>query len=374
MTTAFIDESGNTGQNMFDPAQPMYFTAAMVTDGDFDNEWGDRVKAYADSVGHELLHGSVLSPSQVEQVSPSILSLIQEANARFVVTGVHKETHVAMKIFDYIFDPGENHGAAWHHYWLKPLRVTNALLFMQLLTLEDRKDGWRSLMDSNKGRSTKRFQGMLNRILPRVDEIADPRQREVFKDAIGYAAKNRECIYVHGSSKALRFNHLPNLALFPELLAGIDSHSVAIGQKTGCIRHDQCSQFDKYLKAMHKMVSEVKPYEMKLPFGVNLNPSRVPNSIFEIHPSNQSAGIQVIDHILWVISRAQNGFDVPRGCTELLEFVDQEASKWFITTDSMLRYLQEEFENLATVPFTSEDEQRAKELIQIDKDRRKGMM
>jgi hypothetical protein len=38
----YVDESGNTGKNIFDPAQPDFFTAALVSKGDFDAVWGDR--------------------------------------------------------------------------------------------------------------------------------------------------------------------------------------------------------------------------------------------------------------------------------------------------------------------------------------------
>jgi len=145
MTFAFIDESGNTGANMFDPGQPMFFFAALVTQTDVDEDWADRLKCLARTLGHSDLHASVVSPAEVGFVSPHILSLLQESVTHVVLTGVHKKTHVAMKIFDYVFDPGENPGASWHHYWMKPLRVMNALLFADILSDTDLRDGWRAL-------------------------------------------------------------------------------------------------------------------------------------------------------------------------------------------------------------------------------------
>ena len=35
---AYTDESGNTGQNLFDPAQPYFFTGTLLTKADVDVE------------------------------------------------------------------------------------------------------------------------------------------------------------------------------------------------------------------------------------------------------------------------------------------------------------------------------------------------
>ena len=41
---AYVDETGNTGHNLFDEAQPDFFTAALVTKGDFDIQY--RLRTY----------------------------------------------------------------------------------------------------------------------------------------------------------------------------------------------------------------------------------------------------------------------------------------------------------------------------------------
>jgi hypothetical protein len=33
---AFVDETGNTGENLFDEEQPLFITAALITKTDFD--------------------------------------------------------------------------------------------------------------------------------------------------------------------------------------------------------------------------------------------------------------------------------------------------------------------------------------------------
>jgi hypothetical protein len=56
----YVDESGNTGKNIFDPKQADYYTAALVTKGDFDVVYTERVRAIASKVGEISVHASEL--------------------------------------------------------------------------------------------------------------------------------------------------------------------------------------------------------------------------------------------------------------------------------------------------------------------------
>jgi hypothetical protein len=57
---AYVDESGNTGRNIFDQAQPDFYTAAFVNRGDFDSFWGERIKAIARKVGADAVHATLI--------------------------------------------------------------------------------------------------------------------------------------------------------------------------------------------------------------------------------------------------------------------------------------------------------------------------
>jgi hypothetical protein len=53
---AYVDETGNTGHNLFDEAQPDFFTAALITKGDFDLAFEGRTRAIAQELGAQALH------------------------------------------------------------------------------------------------------------------------------------------------------------------------------------------------------------------------------------------------------------------------------------------------------------------------------
>ena len=118
------------------------------------------------------------------------------------------------------------------------------------------------------------------------------------------------------------------------------------------------------------MMSEVEQYEMKLPFGVNLSLSRVPGSNFEVVASKDSAGVQVIDHILWVACRIINGHDVPSSCRDLFGYLEDTASNWFITREAMLNYWHGEMQKLYSLPYSKADENRAQEFLDKEKAKR----
>ncbi len=45
---AYVDETGNTGHNLFDEVQPDFFTGALITKGDFDVAFGENARYCCD--------------------------------------------------------------------------------------------------------------------------------------------------------------------------------------------------------------------------------------------------------------------------------------------------------------------------------------
>ena len=64
---AYIDETGNTGHNLFDIAQPDFFTAALISKGDFDIAHGSTVQRLAHKLGTDALHGRELGFGGLEK-------------------------------------------------------------------------------------------------------------------------------------------------------------------------------------------------------------------------------------------------------------------------------------------------------------------
>ncbi|MBZ0252397.1 MAG: DUF3800 domain-containing protein, partial [Candidatus Methylomirabilis sp.] len=65
----FVDESGNTGGNLFDVAQPFFTTGALITKSDFDAIYARRVFGFARALGVEILHANELGFEQIERIA-----------------------------------------------------------------------------------------------------------------------------------------------------------------------------------------------------------------------------------------------------------------------------------------------------------------
>ncbi len=83
---AFVDETGNTGHNIFDEIQPDFYTAALISRGNFDTHFGDRVKVIAS--GSDTLRSTERRPAAYRG---DILDLLIAAKANFFVARVEKK-------------------------------------------------------------------------------------------------------------------------------------------------------------------------------------------------------------------------------------------------------------------------------------------
>jgi hypothetical protein len=57
---AYVDETGNTGHNLFDEAQPDFFTAALITKGNFDDRYSEAALKLTALLSVDSLHGKEL--------------------------------------------------------------------------------------------------------------------------------------------------------------------------------------------------------------------------------------------------------------------------------------------------------------------------
>ena len=134
---AYIDESGNTGFNLFDPAQPYFINVAMSSKVDFDEVFRGRIQEIAAQVCAPCLHGNELGLDGVEEIAQSIIDLAEFSQVRFYFAAVHKPDIAGIKFYDAIFDPGENPAVPRHVYALTGLRYL--LLFKFLLSRAARR-------------------------------------------------------------------------------------------------------------------------------------------------------------------------------------------------------------------------------------------
>jgi hypothetical protein len=361
---AFIDETGNTGQNLFDESQPTFITAALITRSDFDQVYGQATKALAWQLGAEQLHARQLGTDRLEQVAAGLLSILKKADARFFLSRVEKRYLATTKLVDTIFDSGENLAVPWHAYNFRFLRIT--LVFKVAYLLDDPlvQRSWACLMEVRREEAYRQFVAVCEELLSRVAILPDARSRQIVLDAVTWARDNPEAIYLNSSSKLARYGHLPNMVAFANLLDGLEMQSEAWNRPVKKIRHDRQMQFEKSLAYWHDLFSNASTDPLYLPGGEKHIARKVFGSEFVISSADSSPGIQIVDVILWSFKRIIEGRRLPPSLSDLMQVVFRRARQHDFSFDGVSRQVVERYQSMMDAPLTGEAEAKAREMLE----------
>ncbi|MBY5549108.1 DUF3800 domain-containing protein [Rhizobium leguminosarum] len=317
---AFVDETGNTGHNIFDDNQPDFFTAALITRGNFDTLRGARVTAIASGLGQTSLHAKDLGVHRLESVSRDILQLLVASRATFFVSRVEKKYLLVTKMFDSIFDSGENAAMSWHHYNVRMLRLILTFKLSSLIEDQTARDFWKCILEPKEEKARAGLVKVCDALLANIDLLPDEKSRTVLGDALVWARVHPESIQIHVDRKTARHGHFPNLVAFSNLLYGLEGHSKRLKRPVARITHDQQSEFEKTLKSFHELLSSASGDEINWAGEIH-SLQAVKGSTFETMEDNFSAGIQIADVVLWLYSQYHRGKALPDGCAAILNFV-----------------------------------------------------
>lgn len=316
---AYIDETGNTGANIFDPDQPEFHTAALITKFDFDAVHGPTLGKVCEGYGVDSLHASILGFGPIEVMAPDILMLLEKSDVGFFLSKVEKRYLLATKVFDTFFDSGENPAVPWTAYNIRLLRMTLAFKVASLLDDDLARRFWAMLMAKTERKARELIPGICATFLERIEYLPDARSREVIGDAFTWSQAHPGALDIFTSGRQAKNGHMPNMVAFKGLLDGLEHFSVRWKQPVRKIVHDRQSQFEGTLAEWHKMTANASPEPIHLPGETEIL-RKVPGSDFEISASNQSAGIQIADLILWLFRQHLAGKDIPPQSARVLDY------------------------------------------------------
>jgi hypothetical protein len=317
---AYVDESGNTGKNIFDQAQPDFYTAALVNKGDFDAIWGGRIKAIARKVGADAVHANELGLGRLEAIADDLYALLEASRAHFFLSRVEKRYLLAVKMFDVLFDSGENAAVAWHNYNFRPLKIMLAFKLAAVIDEDIARKFWNCLLLPREEDSRKMLPMICETLKARLHALPDERSREVLGNGLDWIIKHPESIHFATEQKIAKQGHFPNLVAFANLLQGLQDFSQRWRKKIARITHDEQSEFGRMLHSWHALFSNAAPGVIEWA-GESYSVQVVPGSQFVIKSDNESPGIQMADVALWLYSQALKGKDIPQRCTRILDLV-----------------------------------------------------
>ncbi|MBB3358817.1 MULTISPECIES: DUF3800 domain-containing protein [unclassified Novosphingobium] len=346
----FVDESGNTGAHLFDEAQPIFLTVALMTRTDFDAIYTKPIANLARAAGDTQLHAAKLGVARIEEIARPLHKLLQRADPRFYISRVEKRYIVATKMFDLLFDPGENRAASPHIYLMRPLRITFAVKFAEIVTEDMARDFWASMMETNPDRARGGMIQFCDDVLALLPGIQDKGFVERIGPAIEWARENPEAIYFHSDGRIARQGHLPNLVGFGNLMDGVEVQSQAWRRPVRRIRHDRQSEFEAALRWWHDLYANASPERVPLMMGEMFKAQRAGGSTFEISTAEASPGIQVTDVIMWLFNRLHREKEIGADSWRMMQWVFRRARQNDFSFDGVLGALDERYAHIMTEP------------------------
>lgn len=371
---AYIDETGNTGKNIFDEDQPLFLTAALISKVNFDLLERETFFRISSRFGAKALHANELGEAAVEAYAPDVLRILEKHDCRFFISRSEKRYLAVTKLVDTLFDCFENKAVPWHTYNFRPLRLLMVFKIAHILTVEAAKKFWGALMEKNKTRAYAQFLVALSDIRENVSILPDVRSRELITDAIEWASKNPEGIYLHVNSKSTRAGHLPNMAVFPNLLEGIEQRSRLWKRPVIEVVHDRQSEFQKVLAEWHELYANAAPGVITWTLGEKHTLRRLNGSKFRISASSDSPGIQVADTTLWLFKRILADKPIGQNSAALMEYVFRRGFQNDLSFDAVGAWLQRYFHELDSQPLSEESIARGREFLRIAEQRRQEEM
>jgi hypothetical protein len=358
--TAFTDESGNTGIDIFDSHQPLFHTGTLVTGSDLEAE---APALQAELAKHAIveLHASELKEKGLEPVANYLRELIARHDCRFIFTEAEKVHYGVLKLADTLLDSGNNKALMPHQYYYRPLK---ALLTAGLNAIvDDRpellKDFWRGYTQNKEPVFRKALQDIRaeGEVRPTY-----PRNRQVLLDALDWGIANPRDL-MDSLNKA--FNG-PNVVAVVQIAHCL--HLLMAGQpelRVGRFIHDRQSQFAPAIKQMYETVARFKTVDSALPLTVpeEIVESQALVQHIEMHDGSL-VGLQLADTALWLVKRVKDGKppELP-ACRRLLEEVASRGMFRELTREQFYREAQADMDALMARPITAEEEQRARVLV-----------
>ena len=292
---SYSDESGNTGNSIFDKAQPYFWTGTLISPNDLEND-NNIIQLWKNKLYVSEIHGSELGLNGIEIIADEIRSLIQDRDCFFIFTRIEKEHVAATKLVDTLMDSGINKGVSHLHYGVKILRLPIALCIIEQLDYQDRLEFWQVYETGD----SLGFCKILGRLAWRIKQnVGDQRLKELIIDAISWAIKYPDPLLEATRSKL----DAPNMIAFSLLIDGI--HNLITDSKYRIFRFifDEQDQFGKTMSELFTILHRIKFSSNNITFMVDAEEVDTFNCSIEMIPSHTSAGLQLIDIILWLLKR-----------------------------------------------------------------------
>ena len=356
---AYVDETGNTGKNIFDTEQPDFFTGALITKTDFDVLHSKRIQRIALRAGVPALHASEVGMGPIENAADDIFRLLKKIDAGFCITRIEKRYLLATKLYEVFFDSGENPATLRSAYNFKLLRMVMRLRVATLINEKIARDFWDILLARNEERACEKIPGICEALLARVSILPDRRSREIVSETLAWSRNHPEALDIFTAGYQAKNDHMPNIVGFVSILNALELHSKRWKRPLRKIVHDRQSQFESSFAAWHATLSNASDVPIETS-GETIVLQKVAGSTSEVSASDDSTGIQIADLILWLSRQHFYGKHLSEKSDRLLSYVLQKCCYSDFSFDAANQMVEEQRHQIMATKPSPEMEKRLK--------------
>jgi len=368
----YIDESGHTGPNLFDPAQPVLYYGVVSSAVDLDTQAEAAVQVLRDRLGVARLHSNELGVARLTLIAEDVARITADFALTFDLLRVMKPDHALISFFDQTFDQGLNPAVPWMWYW-SPLKYPLLFAVADLFDEELLEEAWAIRINTKSEEANPAYAAMCRELIGRVERTVttDLRLREILLDSLSWASEHPEDIHYNVYNRKDLLQISPNLIGFQSVMHTIARRLSDANVGASRLVIDRQSQFNKAQKWLANIYTRGRGQVFPGGVGVpELDLRHMPDIPITPTPGDQSAGLELVDVYLWTFKRFFEGKDLS---PELLALIKGQADCG--TTDEVsIGGLQKRwipwFRNLPEP--TPEGMERAREIMDIQEGRREG--
>lgn len=368
----YVDESGHTGVNLFDPEQPMLYYGILSSQVNIDFLAEESLRELKRKAGVSRLHAAELGNSGLVPMVDRLVSLQRLLDFRFDMYKVSKPDHAIICFFDQVFDQGVNPAVTWSGYWT-PLRYVLLLKLASLFDAGLAQRAWGARIEINDIKAERELVSVCSDLKSRVGLLPDARSRQLISDALGWAMQNPSEVYYNTKTKEDRLQVTPNVIGFQSVMTGIAARLKKSGKKASRIVIDQQSEFNKAQKTLSDYFAAMSGVSMMNGPGLPIiDFSGMPKTPISFSSSASSAGLELVDIHLWIFKRIVEEKEVAPELYALVSPHLRRGRTDEISLNALATRWERWFEELPEP--TEKEMAKAKELCEFDEARRlRGM-
>lgn len=299
----YVDESGQTGFNLFDAKQPKLYYGVLSSALDLD--WVaepilEKLRAF---LGVDRIHASKLSNEPLVKIAPVLRFLASQAGITFDFYIVNKPDFAIIQFFDHIFDPEINPAMTYSGY-RTPLRYDLLARVAHLFDDAMAKDAWEARITTDSKESEIKLIDVCSKVIKNLNRMPDPRTKELVTSVMNWVIENPLEIGYNIASKEDRLQISPNLIGFQFALHGIANRLETSKTKATSLVVDRQSQFNGAQEWIHDLYRRQDHVHSLGELGMPKVDFRTfPKIPIKCTPGNESAGLELVDVYLWIVKR-----------------------------------------------------------------------